>query len=544
MSANPTDWRAEAQANIDRGDIPVITRRRGEGVIDPRDQFARAPEFPTEASALLPKLFTDFVQDRIAIYGGDPGAYAINFMSMHCAVLHASVKMQNNPLDPDNLRNPNEFALTVGKSGANKSGMFKDLTRCQMNWQKAVGRATASVSSARKQQPPMWYLQNASVEGVMKQIADNKGERLLLAFDEAMGFYDGSGLHHKENSVRAMSDVVTAIYDGGMYSKRLVNSSYSIPEALATLIMTTTLDKLVKWKSFGEMVSSGLMGRHTVAMLANVHPSNEANALPGAEKALHDFLLTMRGMRDFRFILADDAQRPWLDFKRGKEAANEALLSQGATEGLVYWARKYDMRIMTMATILQCYDAIQGGIIKADPVAMPDEVKSHKVAEARVISTIRISKDNLTKAVDFVEGYLMDSQEFFYKRATGITEFSDELMNFIAYRVTSDEPDNPDCRIIARETLTHKGPAKLRGAATDERKQEWNRWIETLLFNGYIEVYEKPGQRPMKRARADCEMPHYKMTDAFYEAFGDREFWRGIYEESRLIGGMRTRLKL
>ena len=530
--------RAAHRQAIEEGKVEVISRRRGEGILDPRDQFRELREYLPEH---LPAIFNAYVDDAIASWGGDPGAYACAFIAMHVGVLHSSVKMNTNPLKPNNWRNPNDFSLTLGKSGANKSGMFKDLTRHQESWQKAMTRAAAKVASTRRQHPPMCFLQNASIEGMMLQVADNQGDRLLLGSEEAMSFYDGAGMHHKDNAVNAMSNAVCTVYDGALFSKRLVNKVITIPEALATLIMATTIDKITGWKSFAPMVDAGLMARHTVGVLVHPREADQTKLIPKAEEAMGDMLLKMRGMRDIRFVLAPDAREPWLGFRKAKEAANNELEANGAKPGLVAWARKYDMRIMSMAVVLQTYDYIAGGMMEHTEVQVPaTEADAGKTDDGmKPMRTVVISRDNLSRAIDFVEGYLYDVQEHFYAVADGVTEFGSELLNFLAYRITKDEPDNPECRVIGRLDLTSKGPAVCRGAVTPALKETHNRWIQALLDHGYVEVYDHPRARRESKHRRDCEERWFKVRDEVFEYFNteeDRSWLRAHFEGSRVVG--------
>ena len=39
----------------------------------------------------------NYVDDAVASWGGDKGAYACAFMAMHCSVLHSSVKIEHEP---------------------------------------------------------------------------------------------------------------------------------------------------------------------------------------------------------------------------------------------------------------------------------------------------------------------------------------------------------------------------------------------------------------------------------------------------------------
>jgi len=511
----------------------------GLDVIDPRDAFKEAPKYVPE---YLPQIFNDYVQDCVASWGGDPGCYACSFMAMHAGLLHSTVKMNTNPLKPDNLKNPNDFSLILGKSGEAKSGMFKDLTRHQAQWQQAMIRAqTRNVISGNRAHPPMCFLQNASIEGMFLQIADNKGERLLMACEEAMQFYDGAALHHKENAANAMSNAVCAAYDGGMFSKRLVNKLYSIPEALATLIMTTVIDKVTNWKGFSAMIDSGLMARHTISVIAHPQLRDPAGLVPGADEAMGQIVLKMRSFRDMRFVLSPEAAGKWLDWTARRERANLELVTMKAPAGFINWWRKYDMRVMTCAMILQSYDFIAGGEVDCERKTIPrteeDSINDH---EARIMKTVEISYPNLQRAVRFVGGYLARMQEFFYKVAAGVSEFGDELMNFIAYRVTCDDPNYPEQRILSRNDLTHRGPACLRGGITPERKGQHCRWIQALLDHGFVEVYEHPGRRHLKQPRQPNEERWFKVRDEVFRYFSsdaDRNWLRAHYEKSRTLKG-------
>jgi hypothetical protein len=276
MSSNPTSiW--DGHRDKLRGGYRVKeTPKQGLGVIDPRDSFNAAPEY---VFGQLPVTYEDYTKDCIASWGGEAGAYACAFLAMHCAALHSSVKVNTNPTKAGNWRNPNEFSLTLGKSGKAKSGMFKDLTRVFDEWQTGMDKALSAPVKRRRgaggmQHPPMMFLQTASTEGMLLQIADNKGERLVMGCEEAMNFYTGAGSHHGEGGVSMMSDAVCAAYDGGSFRKRLVGKSYAIPECLATLIMATTFDKFAKWREFNVVVESGMVGRHTVGIIANPAPKD------------------------------------------------------------------------------------------------------------------------------------------------------------------------------------------------------------------------------------------------------------------------------
>lgn len=524
----------EHQAAIDSGEIIDTRRQRGEGVIDPRDQFAHAPPY---VFGQLPKTFENYVADCVASWGGDPAAYACAFIAYHCAALHSSVKVNTNPAKPNNFRNPNDFSLTLGKSGKAKSGMFKDLTRFYDEWQTSLDKVVQAAPGKRgaaRVYPPAMFLQTASTEGMLRQVHDNKGERLVMGCEEAMNFYTGAGAHHGENGVSLMSDAVCAAYDGGSFRKRLVNSIHAIPECLATLIMATTFDKFAKWKLFNEVVDSGMVGRHTVGVIANATPKDNSKAIAGAEEKMKETLAAIRGMRHMRFVLADDAKKMWLQFCQDKDAENDAMERDRVNPGLVNWCRKYDLRIMSLATILQAYAYVDGGMIDGEETVLPSDDKVGGIT----LRTVRISKANLGAAVAFVEGYLQESQAHFYEIAQGVTEFGPELLNFIAYRVTTDDPDIPEGRWIVRRDLTHNGPASVRAVPdVDARNETARRWIKTLLDYGYIEPFwDHPKAREFKTARGDLDAAHYRVRAEVFEKFEsdeDRAWLKAHYDESR-----------
>jgi hypothetical protein len=517
MSARPTDIRSIHNATA--GQRPDDSySRRGEGVTDPRDAFAKAPQY---TPGKLPPIFENYVTNCIDSWGGDPGPYACAFIAMHCSVFHSSVKMQPNPTQPNVMRCPNDFSLTLGRSGQRKSGMFKDLTQAQEKWQIAMSKTASKKMGKGSKFGPMAFLQSASIEGMLHQIADNQGERLLMGSEEAMAFYGGAAAHRREDAVSAMTDTITAVYDGGVYSKRLVKEVFSIPEALATLIMTTVFEKIVGWQHFKIMVESGAMSRHTVGLVA--YPRAASTTLEGidhtAKPKMNELLLKMRGMRNMQFVLSNKAAKHWMEFRETKEADIEDEKEGGVSEGLELWCRKYDMRIMSMATILQCYEFVEGGMMGAVEKPIPlTEDDEGKVSEAKVLRVVEISEQNLLRAIDFVEGYLYDVQEFFYRVARGVTEFGPELVNWMAYRLTIRYTDRHD-PVLSRGDLTSRGPSMCRGAITPDLQATQKRWIQALIDHGFIEPYDKAGARPFKKLRADNEMPWYRIRDEFYEYF-------------------------
>ena len=359
MSAIPLDpnrtpsWQ---QHNDKLGKYVPVTRKRPKdlGVTDPWDTFDNAPEYE---AGQLPKVYEDYVTDNIAEYGGDPAAYACGFLAMHCGVLHSSVEMQTRP-QKDNWRAPNEHSLTLGKSGVNKSGMFKDLTKHQAKWQAALFAAAPKRKGPR---PPAILLTDASVEGMLRQVADNKGERLIVANDEAMGFFMGAGAHHQKDGASTMATAVCKLYDCEPFQKRLVNerNSYNIPKLCGTLIMATVFDKFAQWEAFPDLVTGGMMARTTVGLISNP-VFRHRQYIPGADKAMADQLFKLRALKDVRFALDEEATKAWAEFIDDKEQRNVLLDEQGST-GLLEWARKYDSRIMSMASVLQAYEYTRSG---------------------------------------------------------------------------------------------------------------------------------------------------------------------------------------
>ncbi len=521
MSARPTDIREANAARIARGElVPDGGRHRGgEGVIDPRNAFARAPKFEWESQ--LPKPYEAYVKDCVAAWGGDPGPYACAFLAMHCAVLDASVVVQTNPTKPNNWRNPNDFSLTLGRSGQKKSGMFKDITRFQAQWHRAQSMAASRSVGKGPKFRPMLFLQSASIEGMMRQIVDNKSERLLVGSEEAMAFYAGAAAHRRDDAARVMASDVCAAYDGGNYAKRLVKEILDIPQCLSTLVMTTVFEKFVGWRDFNTVMGDGLWARHTVGLVAYPESPNPEAVNHEAEKELGVYLLKMRGMRNYRFVLSPEAGEKWLVFRDNKEKAIEDMAELGDSEGLELWCRKYDMRIMSMATIFQMYEFIDGGMTACTETPMP-MTESDKVQEAKVQRTVTISTANLSRAIAFVEGYLYDVQEYFYKVARGVTQWGPELINFMAYRIAIKNTEN-DERILSRNDLTYSGPSKCRGSVTPELKETHKSWLDALLDHGFVEPHQKATGYNAKKPRADNEYAHYRIRDEFYEFFSGVE---------------------
>lgn len=528
MSANPLEDR---NARIGRGEVIPITagtsarRRRGEGVIDPRDAFAEAPEYP---GGKLPVAYENYVNHCIAGWGGDPGPYACAFLAMNCAALHSTVKVQTNPMMPERFRNPNDFNLTLGHSGEKKSGIYKDLTKFQEEWQAAMSRASSKQVGKGSKFRPISFLQNTSVEGMMMQIADNKGDRLLVASEEAMTFYGGVAAHRKEDANTAMVSTICQVYDGGMFTKRLVNKVFDIPEALATVLMTTVFEKITEWKAFPDMVNEGGMARHTVGLVAYPKARDQDALIPGAIEALRLIHVKLRGLRDVNLVLAENAAKQWLDFGDRKEASIVQMEEAEDAKGLVNWCRKYDMRIMSMAAMFQLYDYVDTGMMNHTASSLPlSEEDAGKGDAPRILKVVEITRDNLSRAIDFVEGYLYDVQEYFYYVADGATTFGKQLVNFMAYRMAIKDTDRHE-RYLSRGELTNSGPRILKGAHNERMAELKNKWIKALIDHGFIEpVTEVPGVkvRAMARQRRDEEMAWFYIRDEFYEKFEGSYEW-------------------
>lgn len=489
------------------------------GVIDPREQFRDAPEYRL---GQLPEFYENYMLDNIAEYGGDPGAYACAFLPTMISVLHTTVEMQTRP-KMDNWRNPNEHALILGKSGANKSGIFKDLTRYQMQWQEVLIKSAKP--GRQRTKIPQTVLQNGSVEGVIRQCRDNNGERLIVANDEAMSFYQGSGSHHQGSGTSIMTDLVCKMYDGGPYYKALVKEPYSIPKMLGSMLMATTLDKFSGWADFNVMVTSGAMSRTTVCVISRPLKRDASLHIPGASEAMQAMMLKLRALRDCRFALEPSAHGPWSEFIDQREAMNLAIEESREMNGLAEWCRKYDMRIISMATVLQAIDFVNGNQLNYTPYDVPktaaDEDKVGGDA-ARQGKLIYITYENLERAINFVQGYLFESQKYFYKMADGVTEFGPELLSWVAARLTLNSPDKA---FITRNDLVYKGPAIVRpkGGMTDAIKAKQDRWVRALLDHGYIEPGDNPRTTFKGVARSEEQLANYRIRQEFFEFFSSEE---------------------
>ncbi len=488
------------------------------GVIDPRDQFDNAP---TYQFGQLPGFYEDYMLDNIAEYGGDPGAYACAFLGMACSVLHTTVEMQTRP-SKDNWRNPNEHSITLGRSGANKSGMFKDLTKFQDEWQTALLKGVTK----RKQQPPQTMLQNGSAEGVLRQCAQNNGERLLVANDEAMSFFQGTGSHHQGAGTSIMTDLVCKLYDGSSYYKALVKNSYSIPKLLGTLIMATTTDKFSGWEDFEVMISSGAMARTSVGIISKPLKRDKEMHVEGAGEAMAAALLRLRALRDCRFTLDEEVHEAWSEYIDQREEANAAMAEARGTTGLVEWYRKYDTRIMSLATIFQAIDFTSGPMDKYTAFDIPKTAaEEDKVGgdAARQGKIVRITYDNLAHAIEFVDGFLSETQKYFYTIAEGVSEFGPEMRTWVAARLASCSPDVDN--IFTRTDLVHRGPANVRpkGGVTDAFKAKASRWVRALLDHGYIEVHRPDGARVFRVPRLEEEEANFRLRPEFFTKFGDEK---------------------
>jgi Protein of unknown function (DUF3987) len=487
------------------------------GVIDPRDQFDNAPEYQF---GQLPGFYEDYMLDNMAEYGGDPAAYACAFLPMACSVLHTSVEMQTRPGKP-NWRNPNEHSITLGRSGDNKSGIFKDLTKHQDEWQTAMLKASIG---KKKQAVPQTMLQNGSAEGVLRQCSVNNGERILVANDEAMSFFMGTGAHHQGAGTSIMTDLVCKLYDGSSYYKALVKGSYNIPKLLGTLIMATTTDKLSGWEDFDVMITSGAMARTSVGIISHPVKRSKSMARPGAAAAMEAALLRLRGLRDCRFTLEPAAHEPWSDYIDQREDSNAAMAEARETAGLTEWCRKYDTRVMSLATVFQAIEFTNEAMDNFEPYEIPKTAEEEdKVGggAARQGKLIQITYENLARAIEFVDGFLFRTQKYFYTIAEGVSEFGPELRNWVAARLNLHTPDGDN--VITRTDLVHRGPNSIRfkGGVTEGAKAKASRWVRALLDHGYIEVYRPEGARQFRVPRLEEDEANFRIRDAFFTHFSD-----------------------
>jgi hypothetical protein len=518
------NFRDKHNAKLQEGHRVHVPHKHDLGVIDPREQFANAPPYEP---GLLPEVYENYVQNNIAEYGGDPAAYACAFIAVHVGVLHSTVEMQTRP-SMDNWKNPNDHSLTLGHSGSNKSGMFKDLTKHQEAWQEALDKGTQNKRRTGPK-PIRIYTQGGSVEGVLRRISDNRGERLTIGNDEAMSFYMGTGAHHQGAGASLMTDAVCRMYDGRSYSKDLVNekNSFHIAKCLGTMIMATVFEKFSGWDGFKVMVSSGAMSRTTVGMVSNVTARDARMLIPGASAAMETQLLKLRGLRHVRFALEPDAHDAWSEYIDQREQRNNDMAFFRENEGLLYWCRKYDTRIMSMATVLQAIDftRTEATMMNYEPFEVAQS-EADKIGggEPEIGKRVLITYENLERAINFVEGFLFQTQEHFYAIASGVTEFGPELMNWVAHRVTTHSADTPDDNVLKRTDLVHRGPACVRpgkGGATDEWRLKADRWVRTLIDCGYIEPFQPDNGRNMNRWKADEQQANYRLRAEFFQKFAD-----------------------
>ena len=169
--------------------------------------------------------------------------------------------------------------------------------------------------------------------------------------------------------------------------------------------------------------------------------------------------------------------------------------------------------------------------------------------EARVGKLVRISFDNLSAAIDFVEGFLYRTQEYFYSVAEGATEFGKELKNWIARNVTILNPDDEASLAVTRNELTNQGPmaVRARNGINDKVKEKQRRWIRALLDHGLIEVYaDKPGARKFAQPRKDDEAANYKIRQEMFTVFENRRVEMKAHDDTQQgkLAILRDRLPL
>ena len=97
-----------------------------------------------------------------------------------------------------------------------------------------------------------------------------------------------------------------------------------------------------------------------------------------------------------------------------------------------------------------------------------------------------------------------------------MSEFGEEMQNFIAYRVTEyDKLGNA----VTRNRLTNHGPDCVRGDPT-VMKDIRLRWIQALLDAGIIEP-DWETARKFSKPRADNEASRYKVRAEVFQKFSD-----------------------
>ncbi|MDM0018183.1 DUF3987 domain-containing protein [Variovorax saccharolyticus] len=472
-------------------------------IVDPRFRLDGAPVYKY---GQLPKKVENYIKNCIASWGGDSGAYVCAVPAVFSSLLSNTVLTQTNPLAPNKWRIVNDFTCSVGDTGVKKSGVFKDMTLFQREWDEIISR---NKTEETKDHPTVAFLQTASLEAMLDQLEDNKGEPLMIGCDEAFMFYDGAGAHHQDKGNDMMSHMVCSLHDGVRFRKRLRTKMYDIANLRGSLVMATTLDNFRGWKALPKMITSGMMGRHTFGLITrnNFKNRDTSGLLPSAERELRELFNTIRSLKNYRFVLAEDAHKAWFRYEEMREAATAELAIDGK-KGLAAWCGKYETRVLTIAQLFQVCEYIEAG--KKDHVSEPIEAGKGAMIEIR---TVQISRANLKRAIDLHEGFLYDTQEFFYNAVSAESEFGEEIINLysrlVANKMTS----------ISRDDLAgSKGPNCLRGAITQDLIEKRKRYVRIVMAHGAVEP-DHEGGRSFKNPRADDECANYVIPPEFHLKF-------------------------
>jgi len=465
--------------------------------IDLRNKIAAAPAY--KAEGLLPKVFENYVTDCLAQYGGDRGSYAAGFTPQAVGAMHESVKMQENPLAPENWSCPNEFVLLLSASGDDKSGWFKDLMRAQAARQSELIDIFKAMKKAKprfKGRVAACMVTSGTIEGFVRQLeANDSAERLMGASDEAMGLFRGAAAHHKQGGIDMLAAIVAKMYDGDAYIKPMANETIIVPHMLATLVTATVIERMAEWEELSALIDAGVMARFNVGAInpRNLVKANRDDLKAGARDALFAVLNHIRAMRDVQFVLEPAVHDRWLAYIERRKEKNEAMAKGGATKGLVLWCKKFSKRIMSTAVALQVYEDFANHTrpVMEEPISAKASEGGTNAEQAtsaevqRTLKTFYVSTANLDRAIKLFEGFLYRTQAFFYKLAQGQSEFGMEIRNYVAKMVTNGITH------VSRNGLTYSGPNSIRadnGGITAEVKEKQGRWIAALLDHGVIVV--------------------------------------------------------